>query len=378
MLLKNKHNDFEHLRILAFGTSRTFGVGVNHQHKAFPSLISRNNTKNVAMKASGPQYSALCTQTMVGDDGLYDVILFEYNLLADDYLMILARRLRARFPQATMIFMRIWLPFQFRHVPSNKAVLQLLHERFGPAPSKPATELLASLVEGTQSEDWIFLESWEKKKLLERVATEVGGYVYHMPRPDNAIEALTTYARFYTPDVNHYTQAGHRFLQQQLVKVMHKLKAQRTSELGAWHDTDVCELWYETGTLAIQHEAPIVKFLNTRYALELATSESYLVTKNPFPDRSVSVWIDFMSGSPTGQYPKSRIRLEDQSPVKINPRLKGKGELHVMKHAYVGMLEQSAAAKLTVKALDGDAFNPFRIVGVAYTTIHVENGQAIV
>lgn len=379
-LLDNKHSDFQHLRFLAFGTSRTYGVGIRSPYKSFPYLLSRNNTKNVAMKASGPQYSALCTQTMVGndDDGLYDVILFEYNLLADDYLEILARRLRARFPHAIMIFMRIWLPFQYTHLPSNKAVLPMVHERFG-ASNKgrhTTTQILSNLVEGTQPDDWNFHERADKMALLERIASSVGGHVYDMPRPQNAIEALAGYAKYYTPDMNHFSQAGHRFFQQEMVKLLHELNAQPTTQLGTWIDVDACTLWYDTGIVPndVPYKAPMVNFLSTRHALEFATEYNYLGFKNPFWDRPVSVWIDYVAGSPMGQYPKSIIRMAGSPSVEIDPLLRGSATLHVMKHARIGMLQPGEHAKVFVDALDKDALTNFRIVGMIYTTLELQDG----
>eukprot|EP00545_Synedropsis_sp_CCMP1620_P013840 CAMPEP_0119014870 /NCGR_PEP_ID=MMETSP1176-20130426/10433_1 /TAXON_ID=265551 /ORGANISM="Synedropsis recta cf, Strain CCMP1620" /LENGTH=335 /DNA_ID=CAMNT_0006968115 /DNA_START=320 /DNA_END=1327 /DNA_ORIENTATION=- len=330
------------------------------------------------MKASGPQYSALCTQTVVGnDDTLYDVIIFEYNLLADEYLEVLAQRLRARFPQAVMIFMRIWLPFQFKHAPSNKAVLPLVHERFGALnpEKKTAKEMLANLVEGTQPPDWIFHEREDKKALLERIASKVGGHVYHMPRPENAIEALTRYSKYYTPDMNHFTNAGHRFFQQEMVKLLHDLNAgELTTQLGTWVDTDSCQLWYDTGIIpdSVTHEAPTVNFLSTRHALEFPTKGNYLGFKNPFWDRPVFVWIDFMAGSPVGQYPKS-LMLFAGLQVEIDPRLRGSGTLHVMKHAKIGMLHPGEQAKLFIDSMDKEADNGFRIVGMIYTTIQMSD-----
>ena len=337
------------------------------------------------MKASGPHYSALCTQTMVSrsdhggvDDGsgLYDVILFEYNLMADNYILILARRLRARFPQAKMVFMRIWLPFQYRHIPSNMGLLPIIRERYGAAANTMmAQEILDSLVEGRQPEDWFFHEAIDKMDLLDRISREVGGHVYHMPRPENAIEAMKTFGRYYTPDMNHFSHAGHRFLQQELVKVLHEIHAGPTDVLGTWTDTDVCDLWYETGSLPVARDAPTVTFLNNHYALEFQNPEHYMEARNPFPDRPVSIWIDFMAGSPNGQYPISQVQISQSSPVEIDPGLKGKTELHVMKHAHVGMLEPAARGNLTVRALDSSALNHFRVVGVAYTTVRVDGIQ---
>jgi hypothetical protein len=196
-----------------------------------------------------------------------------------------------------------------------------------------------------------------------------------MPRPENAIEAMKTFGRYYTPDMNHFSHAGHRFLQQELVKVLHEINAGPTDVLGTWTDTDVCDLWYETGSLPVARDAPTVTFLNNHYALELQNPEHYMEVRNPFPDRPVSIWIDFMAGSPIGQYPISQVHVSQSSPVEIDPGLKGKTELHVMKHAHVGMLEPAARGNLTVRALDSSALNHFRVVGVAYTTVRVDGIQ---
>ena len=370
-----KPSDFHHLRFLTFGTSRAYGVGVSHPRKAFPSLLSANKTKNVAMKASGPQYSALCTQSVVGND-IYDVILLEYNLMADSYINILARRLRTRFPQAKIIFMRIWLPFQYHYMPSNRGLLPIIRERFGSSANPiTASEILTSIVEGTQPSDWKFHEAVDKKDLLEKIALEVNGHVYHMPRPTNPIVAMTSFARYFTSDMNHFSQAGHRFLQLELVKFLHDVKAEPTSQLGLWKDKDACNLWYETGDISISHHAPHVTFLTTRHALEFPTPDNYIGIRNPFADTPVSVWINFVAGSPKGLYPTSKIQLSQSLPVEVKPHLTGEAVMHVMKHWEIGILRPAEVANLTVEMQDYNSSNYFRIVGVAYTTVQADEAQ---
>lgn len=308
---------------------------------------------------------------MVGD-GLYDVIVFEYHLLVDDYLMLLAQRLRARFPKATMIFLRIWLPFQFRHVPTKQAVLPMIRERYGAVPTMTAPKMLAGLVEGTKPEDWIFNERHDKKAMLDRIAAQVGGHVWDMPRPENCIEAMAQYGRYYTPDMNHYTPPGHRFFAMEIIKLLHELKARETTQLGKWEDEDSCALWYETGMLSVVHIAPMVNFLRTRYGLEFPSPNNYILAKNPL-NRAAFVWIDYMAAAPAGTYPSSHVRLADDQFVAIEPKLRGSGPLHVMQHAQVGQLiELNQQANITVQPLNTDATENFRIVGIIYTTLYVE------
>jgi hypothetical protein len=86
---------FEQLRFVAFGTSRTHGAGLkNRNEQAFPFLLSKG-AHNLAIRAAGPQYPALCTYSMLGDNQ-YDVILLEYNMKVNENLLRLGRRLRDR------------------------------------------------------------------------------------------------------------------------------------------------------------------------------------------------------------------------------------------------------------------------------------------
>lgn len=89
----NKCND---LRLAAFGTSRTYGsgLGLERKEKAYPYLLSKD-ANNLAIRAAGPQYPALCTYSMLGEEH-YDVIFLEYNMKADDNLLVLSQRLRDR------------------------------------------------------------------------------------------------------------------------------------------------------------------------------------------------------------------------------------------------------------------------------------------
>jgi hypothetical protein len=95
-LAHNSTSKLDDLRLVAFGTSRTYGsgLGLERKEKAFPYLLS-TNASNLAIRAAGPQYPALCTYSMLGEEQ-YDVILLEYNMKADENLLRLSQRLRDR------------------------------------------------------------------------------------------------------------------------------------------------------------------------------------------------------------------------------------------------------------------------------------------
>ena len=104
-------SDYQDLRFATFGTSRTWGSGLHDRFQAFPYLLSPH-VNNLAIRAAGPDIPSQCTATMLGDS-MVDVILLEYSFTASDALVRLAHRLRQRFPKATIIFLDIWVPFQF-------------------------------------------------------------------------------------------------------------------------------------------------------------------------------------------------------------------------------------------------------------------------
>merc|ERR1719297_466425 len=103
----NGFNDKSELRYATFGTSLTWGSIIEDRtNKAYPWLLSKN-AANYAIRASDASYPSMCTQSML-EDNIYDVIVVEYDRRSPEYASNLARRLRQRFPDATIIYTRMW------------------------------------------------------------------------------------------------------------------------------------------------------------------------------------------------------------------------------------------------------------------------------
>jgi hypothetical protein len=105
------------LRYLTFGSSITWGVGLEEPTvSAYPYLLSplvhnagmKNNNNDIngsSNNSNGAVLAAACTQSIV-QDGVYDVVVLEYSIV-DEAVVLLAQRLRRRFPHATLILLRL-------------------------------------------------------------------------------------------------------------------------------------------------------------------------------------------------------------------------------------------------------------------------------
>jgi hypothetical protein len=109
-------SSYNELRYLTFGSSNTWGAGLEEPTvEAYPYLLS-TRVHNAGIKASRTSGSndnssnavlaAACTQSIV-QDAVYDVVVLEYAMI-DEAVVLLAQRLRQRFPHATLIWLRLW------------------------------------------------------------------------------------------------------------------------------------------------------------------------------------------------------------------------------------------------------------------------------
>ena len=70
-MMKKQYNQ-DGLRYLIFGSSISWGAAIPNRFDSYPYLLSKDAT-NLALRANGPNFPSVCTQTMVGDTNVYDV-----------------------------------------------------------------------------------------------------------------------------------------------------------------------------------------------------------------------------------------------------------------------------------------------------------------
>jgi len=378
------------LRLVAFGTSRTFGSGLGWKRKeqAFPYLLS-TDANNLAIRAAGPQYPALCTFSMLGEKK-YDVILLEYNLKADKYLARLGRRLRDRFPDATIVFLHLWMPFLYTD-PSSKRNIKQMMEQSNVSKKEYQPSDLHSLV--NQTDEWVF-DDFDSSSRIEAAASKIGALVFHLPRPENAHDAIQQYGHYFKYDMVHLSEQGHASLAKGLDALLQSSNATRSDRVNEWRDVDACHSWYQSGSTNLKHnrETKMSQFGKKKYGLEVAPPLSWLTIDNPLPHRA-DVYISYMVTAPHQDYPAVSVEL---APASITHAEGGVSEssstkttiiptdktnryaVHVVKTAFLGTVPPMGKHQIQITPLETEAHRkfPFRITGVMVTSATTESAAA--
>ena len=207
-------HQFKDYRVLAFGTSRTWGSGLRNRSLAYPYLLNPNAT-NLAIRASGPEVPAMCTYSLVGDE-IYDVIVFEYFMQADNKLITLVRRLRQRFPKSTFVFLKIISPFQFLvpgEAPTGKSLMDLMREAEVEknlpdcAPLGCSVEEFHMIVDS--QERWVYKNSLQAERIIDQLVIETNGIcVTQKFELGKEKEHLHAFAPMFLGDGLHFSAYG--------------------------------------------------------------------------------------------------------------------------------------------------------------------------
>jgi len=358
------------LRILSLGGSNTWGSQLEERSsQSYPSVLSAllpqgTTTTNVAIRATGSDYAAMCLQTMIidghaeqnasdldeqgGSDVDYDVITVEYSMNGVDGVPLLVRRLRDRYPKALIVYVHLW---SLRN--------NLLDSRTGRTPrdilKMPAmkgSEMEAKFREmlDDTSADW----TWEGGtgpnphnsheirlvrvgKKMDTIALnvlDVGGQIYSLPLPATPREAMDKH--LFASDAHHLSAEGHSLVANGIMAIVNNYLAaqdmhtepvsfrKRQHPEPTWgdHGGDQCSSWFDKGDPShTVHSGggQIRKFVSGdpgKYAHEISKADqrpAFIEFDNKF-DQPVPVGITTMvwGGEGSGKaaaYPKANVLI---------------------------------------------------------------------
>ena len=363
------------IRYLTFGSSSTWGEGLEEpQQQAYPYLLSKS-VHNVAARVGGLSLSAICTQSIVegindnqysSSVKVYDVIVTEFQDNDAESVIHLATRLRQRFPSATLIFVRLWSPAtDIIYQPAgdtasatgllewwkHQSKQQTTAEEPSSTDAHPISILgsfaFQSAVLNSDSQRWSFVDYSKQADLVEKAIQSVDGHLVALPhRPTTAtttsIPALLTnpgiMSFFQTNQPSLLSPKGHQILAsiiQQLVDDQHILEQrpseQRRQQLGSWGKGDSCHLWYATGdtssVLRKRRRASLVDFSREsdghKHALEISRKGGSVDVTNPF-DEPRMLYLTYMTAAASGggivrEYPRTKISLGGKPTLMIDP-----------------------------------------------------------
>jgi hypothetical protein len=345
------------IRFLTLGGPSTWGLGLEQpQTTGYPWKLSPS-VHNAAQRVGGPTLGSLCTQSIVGDSNIYDVIVLEFSL-SEEYktLSLLAQRLRKRFPSSRIIFVQLWSPSQtyYKLMGGNITLFDDWRTDQGSKLSFDSSAFLHAL----QEKNWYFLDNQkentafkdlQKDMVISQIIQQVGGSLYQLSRSTNANQALNEAMQLFAEiRKDEYDEDDTLLIQYPLSSHGHELVAnailnivdtqsildqsiEERNLLGSWGSGDSCQLWYETGmlngkTLASSKGFWMNQFSKTqeeKYALELSLQGGSVTVSNPF-DTERMVYLTYMTTSEFSYsnkvYPSIRVQILGKNSVIINPQ----------------------------------------------------------
>lgn len=368
--LRQDERSSSDLRFVTFGTSVTHGAMMEHPENAYPYLLSPN-VENKAMRASDSSYPSMCTQTML-KDAIYDVIIIEYDRRRFECLEVFVKRLRQRFPDATIILTKMWNLMDIQVRPKNGKINKLrefLVESGHPMISEKALEYVMGL-----DADISFFDRLDSRDVTyDRIAEENNVFVYEWDHTSDIRDLIRYRFRFFV-DLVHPNDYGHKIIAKDIQSIISKVKPKRSDKLGSWGDGDFCSSWFQTGEqeteALISRLTPIKLFdeKNRKYAIELRKKGSTaMLIHNPF-DGPRKLYLTYMSTFPNRLYPKVSVYMSGQpeeNKIIIDPVAPYDFPVHVQDTQEVGNIRPGRNV-LKIEPLE-QTDKPFRLVGFAIT-----------
>jgi hypothetical protein len=378
--LRAPKESLNHVRYLAFGGSSTWGNGLSSANReAYPYLLSPE-AHNAAVRSGSYSMAAACTQTIVQED-IYDIVLLEFTVF-DDSITVLAQRLRERFPNATILFVQLWRPSQFKYRQDEGTVIdfQEFRAQLGNPPVSD-NDLYFQVLQSGGADKW-FLDILDQEQQIKRVALEVGARYLKLPVPENDIFAFPvtlhkTMELFHEDDLSPY---GHSVIADSIrtfVAQSQVLERENRNQVGSWGMGDQCNLWYSHGDFQLTgtgRRLRAVEFDHAkeghRHALEVAPEGSSFEIENPFSEDRM-LYLTYMTSASESNddelrlpYPDVRVRLNGKATVLVEPYHAGSEKVEYARTSAVGKVPSgTSVVHLHPK---GSSRRHFRLVGASF------------
>lgn len=315
-ILEESQNSTSHLRrrlsqkgynILALGGSVTWGSQLEDRSKAFPNLIAElgpHKVRNRALRATGSFYPAVCLQSMmVGDDTNYDIIILEFTINGVRAFDWLVKRLRARYPNAIIIYVHLY-SLRFNII-----------DDFGKTPYDHG--IYGDFRSHTERK-WYYKPPGSRQKVppqVRDIPKEWGMYSYYLPFPKFPADA----EQWFSEDWHHLSQKGHEKVAKEildLITVIDMNDPLKPPVEGSWGLGDKCHNWFGSGktdlTVVKGEMRQMQRFgvFQGKYTIEFNGGETGGLMFTNTQQRA-PMWVHYMS---TGKvYPKATVQVWDNS-----------------------------------------------------------------
>ena len=382
------------LRGLFFGTSRTWGTGLEHRRSlVYPWLVTDEVT-NLAIRGTGPKFPAMCTRSLVGDDLRVDFVVYEYYYIINrpserGKLYTLAQRIRTRFPDATMIFIITPTVLMFENIRTQDMMDKVMTERnipvrYGVFEPMPERRLELALLGTNATEDWVLRQVVGPLQEISKALVDFGAHAWTpIPIESNTTDQLKDLASMYFMDTIHYNPSGHRRIAAAIQSILMEAQTKRSDRVHKWGSYDNCVSWYDNGNTTLLEHSPNMNMYRWnaknvqdmnggKHALEV-TSTSWVRIRNHQPN--VYLYIFYMVAAPEQKYPKTKVIVSHSNDVKdwkniiyqldVVPTVDGSNDpLHLIRGTMITKVP-AGDLYLIFQPQESNRERPFRLTGVA-------------
>jgi len=377
------------LRIVSLGSSRAWGTGMDDPAKeSFTGLLGGVNK---AIRASNPDYPAMCMYSMIGDD-VYDVILIEYMPQAYDgtreSLLQMGRRLRQRFPDALIVYLNIWTNRQFyqKNEDGTKTDLYLVLDKEGREAGGAGREVInvttfERVLKKTKEDDFVFLDSnegWLREAVKD---PSIDGIMinYELPNEHNYLNSMMEVWNFYINDMIHFSKFGHQWIRHQVMKLVREKLHTRSDNINPWESMDQCISWFQSGELEdnIVSNMPMKDFADKsgqKYSLEASNPSINFIEVENNNNQTQHLYLSHMSTGPKDYYGGGVVEIREKN-IANNSSLTvdvstletwSSFPIHVMVHYYIGEIPKGKFY-IMVRGNLTEGNRPFRTTGLIIT-----------
>jgi hypothetical protein len=316
---------------------------------------------------------------MVGDDEVFDVIILEFTPAGGFYhtdFERLARRVRARFPSAVIIYLPIFWVLHEVHY-KDEALYSHLVAQGIKSPSDPAFE---QFVSGLPDSELTHVDrtSFHSLDLYEETLRSIGGHMIKFPAFEGGdlkryvldnVKYIGSPA--YPMDDNHPSTLGHRRIAEMIRKLLQEVPLPSPSHVvvGGWlGGKDSCVSWFSSGNAKNEGDIGVsnmtmnpIAHEGDKWAWEVAKDGGTITVNCRSPP--CDVYIGHMASTHYENYPKVTFEMKNETTI-VNPLISAPFPQHVSLISRIGRLHTPGKATLIVRPFLDKVFQPFRITGV--------------
>jgi hypothetical protein len=365
-------------RLAVFGSSDAWGAGLENRYDAYPYLVSPE-VVNYADFSAGPNYPATCLNTLVGDDTGFDVIILDFWLKGPQGLYELATRLRRRYPNAILLFCKIWSPILARRQPfqGSSDEMSIVEWKESLGIQNATYEITKHAIEADDGY-WYFPNYEEADTVFETAMTQVGGIQFEFPKRPTVKQTIIDYMGYFDVRRHHHvSKLGHEAIAQNVKTILSQQynillsSGANENEIHPWMAGDSCHLWYTDGGCPYRYSANWElrswDALHRKYAMHIE-DEGWIDVENKFDDVR-TLYLSFLSTN-ENWYPKTMAECQGAGgtflSVELNPATAlDERHVHITKTLPVGKVAPGIT-RVYLKPKE-KAFLPFRLIGVSLT-----------